>query len=128
MVDYDITKSQCESNNHTHGSLPPAIALPPDVALFHKRKMPKRKSKFGKGATRGGNRKSGRSETVDQHAEPAAAAGDAVSSDSAVVVKCLNKKQLQQRLDRNTKKLKCAEKKMMANRKFKMSWLVVNGI
>ena len=50
------------SSNHTHGLLLPDTALPqqtcslpPDVALPHKRKMPKRKSKFGKGATRGGN-------------------------------------------------------------------------
>ena len=43
--------------------------------------------------------------------------GDAVSSDSVVVVKHLNKKQLQQRLDCNTKKLKCAEKKVTATRK-----------
>jgi hypothetical protein len=47
----------------------------------------------------------------------AATAGDAVSSDSAVVVKHLNKKQLQQRLDCNTKKLKCAEKKVTATQK-----------
>jgi hypothetical protein len=40
--------------------------------------------------------------------------GDAVSSDSVIVVKHLNKKQLQQRLDCNTEKLKCAEKKVMA--------------
>ena len=46
-----------------------------------------------------------------------ATAGDAVSSDSVVVVKRLNKKQLQQKLDRNTKKLKCAEKKVTATRK-----------
>ena len=47
MLDNDITKSKCASSNHTHGSLPPDIALPqstysspPDVALPHKRKMP----------------------------------------------------------------------------------------
>jgi hypothetical protein len=66
------------SSNHTHGLLLPDTALPqqtysspPDVALPHKRKMPKRKSKFGKGATRGGNQKSGLSNPVDQHAEHA---------------------------------------------------------
>jgi hypothetical protein len=36
---------------------------------------------------------------------------------ACVVVKRLNKKQLQQRLDRNTKKLKCAEKKVTATQK-----------
>ncbi len=47
MLDNDITKSICVSSNHTHGSLPPDIALPQptcslphDVALSHKRKMP----------------------------------------------------------------------------------------
>ncbi len=97
LLDNDITKSKCASSNHTHGLLPPDIALPqptygspPGVALPHKRKMPC----------------SGR-----------CWAGDAVSSDSVVVVKRLNKKQLQQRLDCNTKKLKCAEKKVAATRK-----------
>ena len=79
------------------------------------------KQKFGKGARRGGNRKSGRLDTADQRVEPAVP-GDA--ADASVVVKRLNKKQLQQRLDRNTKKLdrnpkklKCAEKKVTATQK-----------
>ena len=83
----------------------------------HKRMMPKRKRKFGKGATQGGDQKSSRSDTTpnERHAELAvpgyaATASDPVSSDSAAVVKRLNKKQLQIRLSRNTNKLKCAEK------------------
>ncbi len=77
--------------------------------------MPKRKQKFGKGARRGGNCKSGWSDTADRHAEPAVP-GDVAAA--CVVVKRLNKKQLQQRLDcNNTKKLKCAEKKVTATQK-----------
>ena len=51
-VDNDNTKGQCASIN-----LPqqPIDNLPPDAALPHKRKMPKTKQKFGKGARRGGN-------------------------------------------------------------------------
>jgi hypothetical protein len=85
--------------------------------------MPKRKSKFGKGKTRGGNRKSSWSvTTVEWHAEPAVpayaiAAGDSVISDSVAAVKRFNKRQLQQRLNRSTKKLKCAERKVTLTRK-----------
>ena len=130
MLDNDNTKSQCASNNHTYGSPPLDVALPqpthgspPDVVLPHNRKMPKRKSKFGKGATRGGDRKSSRSDTtVERHAELAVpayatAAGDPVISDSVAAVKRLNKRQLQQRLNRSTKKLKCAERKVTSTRK-----------
>ena len=121
------SSSQCTSHFSTHGLLPPDVglpqstySLPPDVALPHKRKMPKRKQKkFGKGATRGGDRKSGRFDTtVDRLAQgDAATAGDHISSDSAAVVKRLNKKQLQQRLDRNTKTLKSAERKVTSTQK-----------
>jgi hypothetical protein len=108
MVDNDNTIGQSSSINVQQ---PTDDALP-DVP--HKRKMPKKKKKFGKGARRGGNRKSGRSDTADQHVEPAVP-GDAVAA--CVVVKRLNKKQLQQRLDRNTKKLQFAEKKVTATQK-----------
>ena len=92
--------------------------------LPHKRMMPKRKRKFGKGATRGGDQNSSRSDTtpVERHAELAvpgyaATASDRVSSDSAAVVKRLNKKQLQIRLSCNTNKLKCAEKLVRTTQK-----------
>jgi hypothetical protein len=130
MLYNDNTKSQCASNNHTYGSPPFDVALPqtthglpPDVVLPHNRKMPKRKSKFGKGATRGGDRKSSRSDTtVERHAELAVpayatAAGDPVISDSVAAVKRLNKRQLQQRLNRSPKKLKCAERKVTLTQK-----------
>lgn len=132
MFDNDNTKSQCISNNHTYGSPPLNVALPqptdgspPDVILphNHNRKMPKRKSKFGKSATRGGNRKSSRSvTTVEWHAEPAVpayviAAGDPVISDSVAAVKWLHKRKLQQRLNHSTKKLKCAERKVTSTQK-----------
>ena len=76
--------------------------------------MPKRKKKFGKGAIRGGNCKPGRSDTADQHIQPAVPRDLAAA---CAVVKRLSKKQLRQRLDRNTKKLKCAEKKVTATQK-----------
>ena len=104
VVDNDNIKGQCA----------PIDDLLPDDALPHKRKMPKRKKKFGKGAIRGGNCKSGRSDTADQHVQPAVPRDLAAA---CVVVKRLSKKQLQQRLDRNTKKLKCAEKKVTATQK-----------
>ena len=109
LVD-DNSICQCASIN-----LPqPTDDSPPDVLLPHKRTMPKIKQKFGKGARRGGNRKSGWSDTVDRHVAPA------VPRDAApacVVVKRLTKKQLQQKLDRNTKKLHCAEKKVTATQR-----------
>ena len=108
MVDNDNTIGQSSSIN-VQQSTDDAL---PDVP--HKRKMPKKKKKFGKGARRGGDRKSGRSDTADQHVEPAVP-GDAVAA--CVVVKRLNKKQLQQRLDCNTKKLQFAEKKVTATQK-----------
>ncbi len=131
LLDNDDIKCQYASNNHSYGSLvPPDITLPqpthgspPDVVLPHQRMMPKRKRKFGKGATRGGDQKSSRSDaTVEWHAELAvpgyvAAANDPVISDSSAAVKRLNKKQLQQRLDRSTKRLKCAERKVTSTRK-----------
>ena len=130
MLDYDNIESQCASNNHHYGSPPlevalpqPTHGLPPDVVLPHNRQMPKRKSKFGKGTTRGGNQKSSQSDTtVERHAELAVpayptAAGDPVFSDSVAAVKWLNKRQLQQRLNCSTKKLKCAERKVTLTRK-----------
>jgi hypothetical protein len=79
-----------------------------------KKKMPKRKRKFGKGATRGGNQKSRQSGTVDQlvfAAEGGAAADiQATVSATSVAIKPMNRKQLKSSLDWTTKKLKCAEK------------------
>ncbi len=80
-----------------------------------KRKMPKRKRKFGKGATRGGDRKSCQSGTRDPLVF--AAKGDAAAniqatvSATSVAVKPMNRKQLHRSLNWTTKKLKCAEKK-----------------
>ena len=130
MLDNDNTESHCASNNHTYGLPPLGVAMPqpthgspPDVVLPHNRKMPKRKSKFGKGATRGGNQKSSLSDTtVERQAELAVpvyatAAGDPVFSDLVAAVKRLNKRQLQQRLNRSTKKLKYAERKVTLTQK-----------
>jgi hypothetical protein len=80
-----------------------------------KRKMPKRKRKFGKGARRGGDRKTSQSGTGDQLVF--AAEGDATAdiqatvSATSVAVKQMNRKQLHRSLDWTTKKLKCAEMK-----------------
>ncbi len=80
-----------------------------------KRKMPKRKRKFGKGATRGGDQKSCQSGTRDPLVF--AAEGDATAdiqatvSATSVTVKPMKRTQLHRSLDWTTKKLKCAEKK-----------------
>ncbi len=77
--------------------------------------MPKRKRKFGKGATRGGDQKSCQSGTSDPLVF--AAKGNATAniqatvSVTSVAVKPMNRKQLHRSLDWTTKKLKCAEKK-----------------
>ena len=67
ILDNDNTIGQSSSINF----LQPTDDALPDVALPQKRKMPNNKKKFGKGARRGGDRKSGRSDTADQHVEPA---------------------------------------------------------
>jgi len=78
-----------------------------------KKKMPKRKHKFGKGAKRGGDRKSCRS--VDPTAllvDPTAlVAMERPTATAAVPVKRMNNKQLHRSLSCTTKKLICAKKK-----------------
>jgi hypothetical protein len=126
-------KCQCGKTNGTHHLPPSSLASPPpgaspqsesgalnhqiDEQVLVKRKMPKRKRKFGKGATRGGDQKSCWSDRVDQHAVPVpknpATADGHVNTDS-VIVKLMNKKQLQQRLNCNNNKLMNAEKKVTA--------------
>ena len=81
----------CEYFDNIKGQCAPIDDLLPDDALPHKRKMPKRKKKFGKGAIRGGNCKSGCSDTADQHVQPAVPRDLAAA---CVVVKRLSKKQL----------------------------------
>ena len=48
----------------------PATLKSPEQVLYVKRKMPKRKRKFGRGATRGGDQKSSHPNIVYQHAVP----------------------------------------------------------
>ncbi len=86
-----------------------------DHHIVVKRKMPKRKCKFVKGTTRGGDQKSCQSGTRDPLVF--AAKGDAAAdiqatvSATSVAVKPMNRKQLYCSLDWTTKKLKCEEKK-----------------
>ena len=82
-----------------------------------KRKMPKRKRNFGKGATRGGDQKSCQSGTSDPLVF--AAKGNATAniqatvSVTSVAVKPMNRKQLHRSLDWTTKKLKCARRQQL---------------
>ena len=79
--------------------------------------MPKRKCKFGRGATRGGDQKSSRPTIVYQHAIPGPRNDDDNRSTDSVHAKQMNKKQLRQKLNRIDKMLKCAEKTVTATQK-----------
>jgi hypothetical protein len=97
-------KCQCAQLVCTHCSLPSIGSPPPDFSalnvkideqILDKRKIPKRKCKFKKGATRGGNQKSCRSNRADGHVlvvKECATADDCINSDSTIV-KWMNKKQ-----------------------------------
>jgi hypothetical protein len=86
--------------------------------MSRKKRMPKRKHKFGKGAKRGGNRKScwcvESAAPVDPTAialvDPTALA--AMERPTAIPVKRMNKKQLHRSLHCTMKKLGCVEKKV----------------
>ena len=95
----------------------PATLKSPEQVLYVKRKMPKRKRKFGRGATRGGDQKSSRPNIVYQHAVPVPCNDDDNGSTHLVHAKWTNKKQLWQKLNRIDKKLKCTEKTVTATRK-----------
>jgi hypothetical protein len=83
--------------------------------------MPKRKRKFGKGATRGGDQESCQSGTRDPlvfAAKCDAAANiQATVSATSVAVKPMNRKHLHHSLDWTTRKLKCTEKKEVTTAK-----------
>ena len=95
----------------------PAIVEPETLNLYVKRKMPKRKRKFGRGATRSGDQKSSRPNIVYQHAVPVPRNDNDNDNNDSVHAKRMNKKQLRQKLKRINKKLKCAEKTVTATRK-----------
>ena len=95
----------------------PATLKSPEQVLYVKRKMPKRKRKFGRGATRGGDQKSSRPNIVYQHAVPVPHNDDDNNSTQLVHAKWMNTKQLRQKLNRIGKKIKCAEKTVTATRK-----------
>ena len=70
----------------------PATLKSPEQVLYVKRKMPKRKRKFGRGATRGGDQKSSRPIIVYQHAVPVPCNDDDNGSTDLVHAKRMNKK------------------------------------
>ena len=70
----------------------PATLKSPEQVLYVKRKMPKRKRKFGRGATRGGDQKSSRPNIVYQHAVPVPCNDDDNGSTDLVHAKRMNKK------------------------------------
>ena len=70
----------------------PATLKSPEQVLYVKRKMPKRKRKFGRGATRGGDQKSSRPIIVYQHAVPVPRNDDDNGSTDSVHAKRMNKK------------------------------------
>ena len=70
----------------------PATLKSPKQVLYVKRKMPKRKRKSGRGATRGGDQKSSRLNIVYQHAVPVPRNDDGNGSIDSVHVKWMNKK------------------------------------
>ena len=76
-----------------------------------RKKMPKRKHKFGKGAKRGGNRKSCRKVDATALVDPTALVARERPTTTAVPVKRMNKKQLHRSLHHTTKKLICAKTK-----------------
>ena len=84
----------------------PATLKSPEQVLYVNRKMPKRKSKFGRGATRGGDQKSSRPNIVYQHAVPVPRNDDDNASTESVHAKWMNTKQLRQKLNRIDKKIK----------------------
>ena len=84
----------------------PATHKSPEQVLYVKRKMPKRKRKFGRGATRGGDQKSSRPNIVYQHAVPVPRNDDDNASTESVHAKWMNTKQLRQKLNRIDKKIK----------------------
>ncbi len=65
----------------------PATLKSPEQVLYVKRKMPKRKRKFGRGATRGGDQKSTRPNIVYQHAVPVTSNDDDNGNTDSVHVK-----------------------------------------
>ena len=76
-----------------------------------KRKMPKRKHKFGKGAKRGGDRKSCWEVDATALVDPTALVARERPTTTAVPVKRMNKNQLHRSLHSTMKKLICAKKK-----------------
>ena len=72
----------------------PATLTSPKQVLYVKRKMPKRKPKFGRGATRGGDQKSRRLNIVYQHAVPVPRNDGDNSNTDSVHAKWMSKKQL----------------------------------
>ena len=82
-----------------------------------RKKMPKRKHKFGKGAKRGGDRKSCREVDATALVDPTALVARERPTTTAVPVKRMNKKQLHRSLHSTTKKLICAKKKATATAK-----------
>ena len=93
-----------------------ATLKPPEQVLYVNRKMPKRKSKFGRGATRGGDQKSSRPNLVYQHAVPVPLNDVDNSNTDLVHAKQMNKKQLSHKMNHIHGKLKCAEKTVTATR------------
>ena len=94
------------------------LAVDKHLPVKSKRKMPKRKKKFGKGAKRGGDRKSCRQVDPSALVDPTAlvnptalVAMERPTATAAVPVKRMNKKQLHRSLHCTTKKLICAKKK-----------------
>jgi hypothetical protein len=101
--------------------LEPVPEIEPEPEPRTKQKMPNRTRKFGKGATRDGNRKSSRPATVDHQVitrapEDNANAGNHTSNNVATSklapFKRMNKKELCRSLDSSTTKLKCSERKV----------------
>ena len=84
----------------------PATLKSPERVMSVKRKMPKRKPKFGRGATRGGDQKSSHPNIVYQHAVPVPRNDDDNSNTDLVHAKWMNTKQLRQKLNRIDKKIK----------------------
>jgi len=74
----------------------PATLTSPKQVLYVKRKMPKRKPKFGRGATRarGGDQKSSRPNIVYQHAVPVPRNDGDNSNTDSIHAKWMSKRQL----------------------------------